>query len=277
MSERVPFERYRNGHIITLPVRVGGSIPARFVLDTGIGMNLVSTRLCERLGCAPTGEVGSGRRMSGQEVSAPLTRIPSISVGVFRKEQVLAGMLDLPGFFPDGSGIEGFLAPQFFEPWPFALNSVSQTLRIDLDGKETHRPRGAVEAPVHLVEEGRAKSFFIDLKLPTGTVARVEVDTGSDELILHSRFMRELGINPERADVRTVEGTDETGLRYLRYFGRIRGPVCLDAAPSIVQRDPAVMFQDIIYDGLVGDAFLRSYDVTYDLARSRIVLADPAW
>jgi hypothetical protein len=31
------------------------------------------------------------------------------------------------------------------------------------------------------------------------------------------------------------------------------------------------MFQRIIYDGLVGDAFLRRFTVTYDLPRERVV------
>jgi hypothetical protein len=276
VSELVPFERYRNGHVITIPVLVGGSIPTRFVLDTGIGMNLVSTRLCERLGCAPTGEVSSGRRMSGQVVSAPLTRLPSISVGSLRKEDVLAGMLDFAAFVPNGSGIEGFLAPPFFAPRAFALNSITRTLRVELDGREAPRVRGAAAVPVQIVREGRAESYFVDLTLPSGSVAHVEVDTGSDTLILHSRYMRELGVNPERADVRTVEGKDETGHRYVRYFGPVRGTVRLAAAPTILQHDPDVMFQEIIYDGLLGDAFLRSYEVTYDFARSQIILADPS-
>jgi hypothetical protein len=44
-------------------------------------------------------------------------------------------------------------------------------------------------------------------------------------------------------------------------------------APHIAQRDPPVMFQQIIYDGLVGDTFLRGFVVTYDLARSRMIFA----
>ena len=39
----------------------------------------------------------------------------------------------------------------------------------------------------------------------------------------------------------------------------------------MAQTDPEVMFQRIIYDGLVGDAFLRRFTVTYDLPRERVV------
>ncbi len=34
-----------------------------------------------------------------------------------------------------------------------------------------------------------------------------------------------------------------------------------------------VMIQEIIYDGLVGDGFLRNFVVTYDLPNSRMIFA----
>ncbi len=33
------------------------------------------------------------------------------------------------------------------------------------------------------------------------------------------------------------------------------------------------MFQDIIYDGLIGQAFLRRFAVTFDIAGARLVLS----
>ena len=275
-NDQIPFERYRNGHVITVPVMVGDSVPTRFVLDTGIGVNLISTVLAQRLGYLPTGASASGKRMSGQDVSTPLTRIASLSLGSVRKENVVAGMLDMAAFFPKGSGIDGFLSPRFFEPWPFAINSLTRTVRVEREPPRTFRPGLEVEVPIRVVRDGPAVTFFVDLRLPSDTRISVEVDTGSDQLILHSRFMNELGVNPDRPDVRKVEGTDETGHSYTRYFAPVRGEVRMAEAPSILQRDPAVMFQKIIYDGLVGDAFLRSYDVTYDLAGARMILADPS-
>jgi hypothetical protein len=275
VSERVPFERWRNGHFITIPVRVGGSVPTRFGLDTGIGVTIVSRDLCERLRVVPTGETRSGRRMSGQTVRIDLARLPCLDVGAFHKENVVIGVVDLAGFFPEDSGIEGILAPQFFEPWPFAINSVTRTVRIERGEADPPRPAVAVEAPLKVVREGPSAELFLDLVLPSGRTIAVEVDTGSEDLILHSRYMEELGVSPDRANVTKREGRDETGNPYVRYFTQIQGRVSVAAAPSIGQRDPRVMFQEIIYDGLVGDTFLRSYDVTYDLDRGRMYFADP--
>jgi antitoxin (DNA-binding transcriptional repressor) of toxin-antitoxin stability system len=33
------------------------------------------------------------------------------------------------------------------------------------------------------------------------------------------------------------------------------------------------MFQQVIYDGLIGDSFLRNLAVTYDLPNSRMIFA----
>jgi hypothetical protein len=275
VTDTIPFERYRGGHLITLPARIGGTVPTRMVLDTGIGINLVAADLCEREGWRPTGESYSGRRMSGQRLTAPLTRVPSISIGTVRKENVPAAIVDLTKFLPPNSGVSGLLAPSFFEPWPFAVNSVSQTVRVIRGDSVRARPGVAVEAPLEVRRTGPGVDLFTDLRLPSGSSARVEVDTGTDALILHTRYMKELGVDPDRSSVRTERGTDETGAPYTRYFAQIQGTVSMDAAPRVVQHDPTVLFQQIIYDGLLGDAFLRTYDVTYDLSGGRLLFADP--
>jgi len=275
VSDLIPFERYRGGHVLTLPVVVCDRFPTRFMLDTGAGVSVVSRRLAERAGVAPGPLTYAGKRMSGQTITGPLAQIPSISVGTVARRDVVVGLYDLEGFFPADSGIEGILAAQFFEPWPYAVNSVTRTVRVERDGPGPDRPKVPVEAPILVQRDGPSVEMFLDLRLPSGSIARVEVDTGSDSLILHSRFMEELGVNPDRANVTRRDGKDETGHAYVRYFAQLQGRVAVAAAPTVGQNDPRVMFQEIIYDGLVGDDFLRSFEVTYDLGRSRLTFADP--
>lgn len=78
------------------------------------------------------------------------------------------------------------------------------------------------------------------------------------------------------ADVRRLGGSDETGHRYTRYSRRLADVIHVSEAPAVAQADPEVMFQQIIYDGLVGDAFLRRLTVTYDLAGERVISGDSA-
>ena len=94
---------------------------------------------------------------------------------------------------------------------------------------------------------------------------------GSDSLILDERLADAVGVDLHRDGVRQVQGQDETGHAYTRSFTRLEGSIRATGAPAVAQPDPEVMFQRIIYEGLVGDAFLRRFTVTYDLPRERVV------
>ena len=73
--------------------------------------------------------------------------------------------------------------------------------------------------------------------------------------------------------MRKVEGRDETGHEYARYFTSLRGVVRAATVPEIEQRDPDVMFQKIIYDGLVGHAFLSDFVVTFDVRNAQLIFS----
>jgi Aspartyl protease len=74
----VPF-RYL-ADLVTVPVLAGGR-PARFVVDTGTGVTLVSESLAARAGCQPDRSAYTGRRMSGHPVTLPLGSLSSLQVG----------------------------------------------------------------------------------------------------------------------------------------------------------------------------------------------------
>jgi len=50
-----------------------------------------------------------------------------------------------------------------------------------------------------------------------------------------------------------------------RYYG------APPSAPELAQHAPDVQFQRIIHDGLVGDAFLHRFAVTYDVAGAELI------
>ena len=103
----------------------------------------------------------------------------------------------------------------------------------------------------------------------------IEVDTGSDGLILNEIFIDRLKIL--RDSLKRVEGKDETDHDYVRYFGKLGGPIrIVSALDAFEVGDLPVMFQKIIYDGLVGDAVLKRYAVTFDLPHSEMIFSFPA-
>jgi len=126
--------------------------------------------------------------------------------------------------------------------------------------------------PIEVERDGPSLAPFVPLILPSGRKIRVEIDTGSHNLILDTRFLAECGPSPDGPAVETTTGTDETGHEWTRHYATIDGTVQLADAPPTAQGAPRVMFQDIIYDGLIGTDYLGRYRVTYDIAGGRLVL-----
>jgi len=250
----VPFAYLK--HLVTVPVALNG-VEQTFVLDSGIGLTLVR----DPAACTLTGETFSGRRMSGQEVTVPLAVVPSLAFAGTERRDAEAGLLDMTGWPPELDHIGGFLSLADF---------ADTRLTVDY-------PRGVVSVgarregtavPLRVERDGPSICVYMQLTLPDGRSIEVEVDMGSDSLILDERFA-DLGAG----EVRRVDGTDETGNRYTRRFATLPGRVHPTGAPELGQDDPAVMFQRIIHDGLVGDAFLRRFAVTFDFPGASLLLS----
>jgi hypothetical protein len=255
----VPFEYLQ--HLVTVPVRAGAR-ETRFVFDSGIGLTLVSKALAGELGCEPTGTSFSGKRMSGQEVSVPLATLDSLAVGDFARTGLTVGVFDMLDF----DGIEGFLSLDHFRETTVTVDYAARRVRVG-------EARSGVPVDVRVERDGPSTAVYMPLELPNGRTVSVEVDMGSDALILDEPLAGELGIDLAAETVRTVHGSDETGHEYTRHFTTLSGVVRVPGAQSLAQRDPEVMFQRIVYDGLVGQAFLRNYTVTFDVPNARLWFA----
>ncbi len=260
--------------MVTVPVIVNGSIRTRFVIDTGIGPNLISTAIAERAGTAPTSETTTGRRMSGQVISSAIEILPSLKLGDVVWSDLKVSRFDLARFDRSLRDLGGILGLGPFERLPFTLDYERGALGLHTSGAlGPAGDPGYEEVALYRRPEDFGMSAFVDLSLPSGNTARVEVDSGSDSLVLDERFLEDLGVHLGTPSVRTVEGEDETGYHYARHFTEVAGTFRLNGTAAIVQTNPAVMFQRIIHDGLLGDAFLRRFRVTFDLGRSRIGFA----
>lgn len=255
----VPFDRV--AHLVRVLVRLGGD-DLHFLVDTGIGVTVVNARLSQRPDVEPLDETFAGRRMSGQLVEAPLVRLPALAVGDYAVEGHVAASVDL------GDAFDGILGPSYFADRIVTTDPVGGTVTIHDAGA----PVEGIEVPLEIHRAGRSADPFAELVLPSGRTVLVEVDTGSDSLILDTRFMAECGLEAGGPGVSPREGVDETGHAYVRYDARLPGAVHLKAAPETAQADAKVIFQEIIHDGLVGADYLYRYRFSFDLAGERMVL-----
>jgi len=261
---------HASGQFHTVPVRVNDETLTVAILDTGIGIELISGALCRRMECTIDGEF-SGQRMSGQEVTVPLTRLDELSVGGVTRRDVVAGVVDIDGFWPEPQ-IEAFVGLPFFGETPFTIDGPRRRLVIESPETVAQREGAAAAIGVRVRRHGPAIDLFVPLQLGEAT-AEVMMDTGSQTVILHPRYAEPLGIDLEGDGIRRREGRDETGNPYLRSYTTIEAPVAFAGAPEQAHAGLDVMFQEIIHDGLVGTDLLSRYVITYDLGRDRILVA----
>jgi hypothetical protein len=269
VASAVPVEYV--AHLLKIPVRAG-AIETKFIFDTGIGLNLISQDLATRVGCHPDGSTFTGRRMSGQAVTAPLGSLSSLQVGASQMRDVPVGIFDMHTMAGLGD-VEGFVSLSRFRTTPVTVDYSAGLLTLEDEASLVRRVAAGTPVAVHVGYAGSSTELMLNMDLPNGEPISVEVDTGSDMLILNESLAGNVGIDLQGQGVRVVEARDETGHEYVRYFTELAGDVQVTGAPSIRMTNPQVMFQKIIYDGLVGDRFLRNFTTTYDLARSRVIFA----
>jgi hypothetical protein len=117
----VGFDRVE--HLVRVPVRLGGE-EYRFLVDTGIGVTVVSSAIAARADVQATGETLSGRRMSGQVIETPLVRLPGLALGDHTVDEHVAGVADL------GEGFDGILGLGFFEQHTLTTDPIAMSLTI---------------------------------------------------------------------------------------------------------------------------------------------------
>ncbi|MBS1955193.1 MAG: clan AA aspartic protease [Cyanobacteria bacterium SZAS-4] len=264
--------RYAAGHMIVIPVKVN-DIETNFVLDTGAGVNVISQTLAEKLACRSDGKV-TGQRMSGQKVTMKLVNLSSLRIGSCRKKNLPMATWKLEDAFagaPELAQVDGLVSLEFFKNIPFTIDYAQKMVFIEDNESLKMRVSRGVSIPIQVSSKPNQTSVTMLVWFSNGSHAKVEVDTGSGALILDEHYMRELGVNQNSIDVKTVQGVDETGYSYVRYFTKLPLDVFLAQNRQFTQIKPNVQFQKIIYDGLIGDGFMRNFTVTYDLPHKRII------
>ncbi|RZU52322.1 aspartyl protease [Krasilnikovia cinnamomea] len=261
----VEFDRVQ--HLIRVPVQISGD-RYRFLVDTGIGVTVVSSLVAAQVDAQATGDTYTARRMSGQAISSPLVRLPPAALGGYTVDRHLACVADL-GEVDGPAGFAGILGLDFFHQHTITIDPDTSTLTVQ---PADSFPGDGYQIPLDLRRDAASVDPFATLVLPSGRQIHVEIDTGSANLILDTRLMPECGIQPDDPNVTTRTGTDETGHDWTRHWATVHGDVYLAAAPQTAQTAARVQFQDIIHDGLVGTDYLHRYRVTIDLSSSRLIL-----
>ena len=265
MATEIPFQRI--GHFIRIPARMPSGGPARFLVDTGIGITVVNSAFAQQHRLEPTGRQFVGTRMAAEDkVTAPLMHLPGIALGDEKLSDLTVAVADL-GDAEGPNGFDGILGLDVLGDMPLTIDPLRAIVRF----RGQADPEG-FQVPAKVERDGESVCLYVDVRLPDGTVITAEVDTGSGSTILDSRYLPNCAVTPNDSDARTVRVVNETGIEVSRSFIPVLGPISLLTAPETAHHGATVMFQDLRLDGLIGTAFLDRYVQTFDTRSGTVTL-----
>lgn len=263
-----------DNNVILVPVTLNDSVKSTFIFDTGGGINVLSHKLAKKLNFKASGSY-SGKRMSGQKLCMSTGKINSLSFGSLRKKDVAVANWDLKSFLPDSptyKNVEGVLSLTYFVDRPFTLDYKHKQIILESNDSLQDRLSNGKVSPIKVVTKKEIDTaIFLPVKVGRKNKAEVEVDTGSNHFILDTSYMEKLGINQNDKTLVVRIGHDQTNHKYKRFYKDLKQSISINSCPSVKQAGPKVMFQKIIYDGLIGKDFLKEYATTFDLKNSRMI------
>jgi predicted aspartyl protease len=259
--------------LILLPANVNGHGPFSFILDTGAGLNLVTTRLAAVTGIEPA-EVRRGACAAG-EVTLGLGTAHTFCVGDVTVRDSRIGVTDelLRIGATVGARIDGAVGYEFLQRFCVTINYRRQiaifSCSIGTDAGDRRKPipfrLAKPEKPLVLVDA------FIDENGPF----QVALDTGASTTALSGEVASRLGMR--RMAMHAVTGgggaveAEAAVVESIRLGNSSAGPldVVVTNATDLVSR---VLGERL--DGILGYNFLRKFEVVIDYPRSSVVLSE---
>jgi len=263
------------GHMLNIDAKVS-EINTLLIFDTGIGINLISKDLCKKLNCKISGSV-KGKRTTGQSVTIPTAKIKSLKVANFEKSNVTVGILDLKSFLPNKpefKGITGYLSLTFFEQQPFTVDYLNKQLILENQNSLKNRFSSAHRVPLTKKYEDGALTIQIPVKIPTDKILKMQLDLGTNIMSLNNRYVNDLKPLFIKNTIKSNSLVDETNFKRERFFVKIKGEVKPEAKSLKPQKKPTVMFQKMLYDGMIGNDFFKDRVTTYDLENSILAVGE---
>ena len=264
----IPFTTNSEGMMI-VPAKVGGSVSAQLIFDTGAGLDLLATSIIEKVHGKPAGQF-TGFRMTGERLDIPLFVVPELSVGPVVKRNALVGSWDLL----DKMHLDGIVSLNDFREQPVTFDFAGKEIVFETAASLKQR-HAESSSPIKLDDQrGIVLDVFGEFIIDSQP-GQCEIDTGSPSATVSTRYMEPLGIQKDGKDVHKVERHTVAGATQVRYDA-ILPRISLADAPQISLAPARIGFSDIIYDCVVGLDFWAGKTLTIDIAGRRMLVANSA-
>lgn len=263
LDAQIPLEIDDGGYLF-IKVKINDADSARFMLDTGGGINMLSEELFNKLKPSMTAlGLHTGTRHNGESSTGMLYQLSSISVGNFKKQNVAVGEWD--GL----KNCDGILSMNYFENIPFTIDFKNKLLIIESSPGLNKIKSSASRISIVLKRNGKYElDFFVNICIDDSIPAKAEFDTGAgfNMLMLQPRYLDLLKIK--------IDTKNKTDYGYYVYSTKLP-KLSYCAIPRLEQSDVFVGFKEgLIYDALVGSGMFSTKKLTIDLTNSEIFVSE---
>ena len=265
----VPFAISPEGFVL-VPATLGGTIAAHVIFDTGAGLDVLAPSVVDKLHGTSAGQF-TAFRMWGDRLDVPLFVVPEISVGPLVKRNALVAAWDLL----DQMHLEGIVSVNDFRQQPLTLDFVNKAMVFETAKSLAHRRATGSISPLKFDDQrGIALDLFSEFLIGNQT-GQCEIDTGSQNATVTTRFLAPLAIDKDGKDVQKHEQKNPAGLTVIRYQTTLPN-IALAAAPQIAVAHAPATFSDIIYDCVIGLDFWLGKVLTIDIPGRQLIVSDSA-
>lgn len=277
----VPFQLVNNRPVVR--VRINNSKePLRFVIDTGAGMCVISSRAAERLGLKPVARGGYARGIGGVgKFEIVYGFLSAVQLGEARVEDV---PVYIRQFFNEGEDLDGYIGLSVVSKYLFSLDygtgemtlargeersSAVPVAVVPTGPTPTAAPAG-IEFPIRTTSSGfwsgevqiegvsKPANFIVD----TGATITV-VSSAMAEREEMTRFAQ-----TSRLTVYGAAGLAENVQMLLLPRLHIANETHQNVAAAVLDMDPINETSGFEQAGILGGNVLRHYRLTFDLGRA---------
>ncbi len=263
----IPF-RLTNDHLF-VSATVNGKGPFDFLLDSGAGMSVLSSRLADSLGIAAKGNIPT--RGVGGYGSIGFAAIDSLGLGDLALQFSRITILDFASLDTSlGRPLGGILGYDFFARFKAVIDFDGRRLVLSRsDAKPC--PVAAQSVPFEVFAQVPVMEIYVN-----GRPARVVLDLGAQTgLVLrgHARALAGIDITREERSKIRISGVGGTKAMRPAAIDSLRiGNITLKEPTALVAADFASMPFPEYIEGLLGVTILKRFNLVIDYAAGRICL-----
>jgi len=242
-----------SGSLVQIQASVNGAAPVPMLVDTGAGVDVLSSSLGGRY------VVVSGKyvslRLSGDRVDLPVGTVNSLTSGNVVFDAPHVGIWN--GL--DTMGVQGLIAATAFRNITATFDFRNHNLIIEDAHTFPERARAGTRVPLILQDDlGIALGLFARFDFGNGQSGLCEIDTGAPGITIDKTLAHRLGVTLPAGDKVAAHLTS----------------IALQGAPASIIQQPAVTFANVIYDCTVGNSFWQNRIFTLDLPNRYMYLGN---